>query len=202
MTSARIVNEMNNLCDEAWFGYKDVFNKANRERWITNKEKITFPKGTAWQQYAESMRLETACGEAPYLVSRYDTTTGESIPVKDRIGQLDRKLRVVGENTNCKEEWLKWTIRAFQSTYGYEVQGDSVLISRCNLLCTFADHMEYRWKQVPTVPELREVADIISWNIWQMDGITDMVPFKPLPARIYDWKSGCSLTFQSLKNAG
>ena len=120
----RVVYKMNNHCDEdcdeEWFEYKEVFNKEDGENWVTNSKKICFPKEKKWQQYVDSMRLEITCGEAPYLVSRYDTTTGEIISVHNRIGQLDRKLRVVGENTNTKEEWLKWAIRAFQSIYGYE----------------------------------------------------------------------------------
>jgi hypothetical protein len=39
--------------------------------------------------------MEISCGEAPYLVSRYDTVSGNIISVDDRIGLLDRKLRVV-----------------------------------------------------------------------------------------------------------
>ena len=116
----RVVYKMNNHCDEEWFEYKEVFNKEDGENWVTNSKKICFPKEKKWQQYVDSMRLEITCGEAPYLVSRYDTTTGEIISVHNRIGQLDRKLRVVGKNTNTKEEWLKWAIRAFQSIYGYE----------------------------------------------------------------------------------
>ena len=50
-------------------------------------------------------------------------STGEAIPIKDRIGILDRKLRIINENTDNEGEWLKWTIRAFQSVYGYEYQG-------------------------------------------------------------------------------
>ena len=61
----------------------------------------------------KSTRLEIACGEAPYLVSRYDMSTGELIvPPYRRIGILDRKLRIVDENTDTKEEWLKWAFRA------------------------------------------------------------------------------------------
>ena len=42
---------------------------------------------------------------SPYLVSRYDTTTGESIPIYKRIGLLDRKLRIINENTTTFNEW-------------------------------------------------------------------------------------------------
>lgn len=67
--------------------------------------------------------LEITCGEAPFLVSRYDVETGEAIPVPERIGLLDRKLRVVNENVQTEEEWLKWAFREFWATYGYEFQG-------------------------------------------------------------------------------
>ena len=67
----------------------------------------------------DSRRLEITCGEAPYLVSRYDVSTGERIvPPIRRIGMLDRKLRVVNENTEGYEDWLKWVIRAFEACYG------------------------------------------------------------------------------------
>lgn len=68
------------------------------------------------------IRLEITCGEAPYLISRYDTTTGETIPLEQRIGLLDRKLRVVSENTSTSGEWLEWAQEAYKSTYGYEWQ--------------------------------------------------------------------------------
>ena len=225
MTPAWIVNKMNNHCDEEWFGYSGVFNLEAGTSWAVREDQITFPEGKTWQKYVDSMRLEITCGEAPYLVSRYDTTTGESIPVKDRIGFLDRKLRVVGENTTTKAEWLKWVIRAFQASYGYEYQGDNLLLARINCLITFVDYMQDRWNENPTDAELRKIANIIAWNIWQMDGLTGMVPYgyqeatyhqmtlfdflagdeeqeKPqeaIPAMIRDWRSNESVTYNSLK---
>ena len=225
MTPAWIVNRMNNHCDEEWFGYSDVFNREDGNAWVTNTDCIIFPEGKTWQNYVDSMRLEITCGEAPYLVSRYDTTTGEPIPVKDRIGILDRKLRVVGENTSDKETWLKWAIRAFESTYGYEYQGDNLLIGRINLLVTFVDYMMDRWGEKPTDAELKKIANIIAWNLWQMDGLTGTVPFRyqeatyrqlslfdfmagadegedekeAIPCRIFDWRTKESVEYNSLK---
>lgn len=99
-TPSWVCNAQNNLIDEAWFGRKDVFNTVNERdhTWQATEGKIEFPEGKTWQQYVYDTRLEMACGEAPYLVSLYDTTTGETIPIHQRIGLLDRKLRVVGEN--------------------------------------------------------------------------------------------------------
>lgn len=89
MTLAWIVNKMNNHCDEEWFGYPDVFNLETETSWAVCEDKISFPEGKTWQKYVDSMRLEITCGEAPYLVSRYDTTTGESIPVSERMAYGD-----------------------------------------------------------------------------------------------------------------
>ena len=175
-TPAWIVNQMNNHCDAKWFGRADVFNHQEGQEWTVNTEPIAFPEGKDWKQYVDSRRLEITCGEAPYLVSRYDTTTGENIPVKDRIGFLDRKLRVVGENTSTKSEWMEWVRRAFEASYGYEYQGDNLLIGRINLLITFVDYMMDRWNEKPTDAELHKIANIISWNIWQMDGLKGVVP--------------------------
>ena len=114
------------------------------------------------------------------MVSRYDAATGEPIALKDRIGILDRKLRIVNENTTEYEDWEKWTIRAFQSVYGYEWQGDSLLIARINLLMTLQEHYTDRWggDDVKKLKALaRKVANIIAWNFWQMDGLTGIVPY-------------------------
>ena len=163
---------MNDYADEVWFGAKEVFFKDG-----TPTAAVGFPKGKRWERYVDSRRLEITCGEAPYLVSRYDVETGEAIPIRERVGLLDRKLRVVGEKTQTEEEWLEWAARAFWATYGYEFQGDNVLIARVNLLMTFEEYLQERWKRKPTRGEYEKIANIITWNIWQMDGLTGTVPY-------------------------
>jgi len=177
-TPSWVCNEQNNLIDEAWFERKNIFNKSDDKSWIITKEKIVFPKGKNWKDYVDEKRLEITCGEAPYLVSRYDTVTGEPIEVEKRIGLLDRKLRIVNENTTSEEEWLKWVKRAYQSIYGFEFQGDSLLLARENLLISFCDYLHDRFNRDATEKELLEISKIISWNIWQMDGITFTIPFE------------------------
>ena len=175
-TPSWVCNKMNNHCDEEWFGRPDVFNKEDGESWITNPDPVDFG-GMSWKEYVDSRRIEITCGEAPYLVSRYDTTTGAVIPIKDRIGILDRKLRVVIENAADDNEWLKWAERAFQSVYGYEFQGDNLLIARINLLNTYNDYYKERIGVEPSDKEIRKIANVIAWNIWQMDGLTGTIPF-------------------------
>ena len=175
-TPSWVCNKMNNHCDEEWFNRPDVFNKESGESWITNPEPIDFGE-MSWKEYVDSRRIEITCGEAPYLVSRYDTTTGTVIPITDRIGILDRKLRIVNENASDDKEWLKWTERAFQSVYGYEFQGDNLLIARINLLNTYNDYYKERIGTEPSEKDVRKIANIIAWNIWQMDGLTGTIPF-------------------------
>ena len=183
-TPSWICNEQNNLVDDSWFERENVFNipeinEDGTKGWKTNNEKIEFPnvRGKTWQDYVDARRMEVSCGEAPYLVSRYDTVTGSPIPVKDRIGLLDRKLRVISENVDDAESWVKWAIRAFESTYGFEYQGDNVLLARENLLYTYIDNYKEKFGGQPTLRSVKAIATRISWNIWQMDGITMTAPY-------------------------
>ena len=200
--------------DADWFGVQHVFTDDSGER----TQRVEFPEGKTWQDYVRSTRLEITCGEAPFLVNRYDAATGEPVPVEKRIGILDRKLRVVDENAVDEDEWVHWVLLAFRSTFGYEFQGDNLLIARLNLLATFEEYLDHRWHREATDRELRKIANIIVWNVWQMDGLTYRIPFdttsdapmdlfesagledsQEVPAarrisrcRIYDWSSNRS----------
>ena len=189
---AWVCNKMNNALDADWFRGLGAEENAGQftvelpQGWQTVETPVQFPvcKGRtpAWVQYVQSRRLEVTCGEAPFLVSRYDAATGEMIPVARRIGILDRKLRVVSENAATEDEWHKYATHAVQSTYGYEYQGDNLLLARVNLLLTYAEHLQARWQRKPTKEELQPIATIISWNLWQMDGLHLSVPGgKPQP---------------------
>ena len=167
-----ICEKMNDHIDEMWFGRKQGIHKTDPET-----GHIVFTSSKKWRYYVDSRRLEITCGEAPYLVSRYDVSTGDAIPLEKRIGILDRKLRVVTENATTEEEWVTWAIRAYQATYGYEFQGDNVLIARVNLLMTFEEYLYDRWKRKPTEKEYQTITNIICWNIWQMDGLSGTIPY-------------------------
>lgn len=221
-TPSWVCNIQNNSIDEAWFGYENVFNKPTQSTWEVRSEPVHFPEGKTWKMYVDARRMEISCGEAPYLVSRYDTVTGSPIPIQSRIGLLDRKLRVISENTS-KEDWYKWALRAFQSIYAYEFQGDSLLLARENLLYTFLEYYQYYFNEKASLSQAKKVANIIAWNIWQMDAFTLLPPYSSeeasytqcslfsleeedkdtsKPCRIYDWRSNESLEYRSLVNGG
>ena len=178
-TPSWICNKQNNLIDNAWFEEENVFNKEKGYGWKTNYKKVQFPtkSGKTWQDYINDTRLEITCGEAPYLVSRYDNVTGEEIEIKDRVGLLDRKMRIINENVENEIEWIDWTIKAYKNIYGFEFQGDNLLIARENLLYTFFDNYKFKFNKNPAKDLVLEIANIISLNIWQMDGLKYVVPF-------------------------
>lgn len=219
-----LCQKMVRYADDSWFGKTGAFSSSDEQ----SKEYISFSSTHKWQDYVDARRLEITCGEAPYLVNRYDVSTGESILLENREGILDRKLQVVNENVYDEAEWLKWVIRAFQSTYGYEFQGDNVLIARVNLLMTFEEYLYARWKRKPSIAEYREIVKIIVWNIWQMDGLSGTIPYckakeefhqfnlfewignegnqekvnEQPHCRIYDWRRGNSLEYTNVNRGG
>jgi len=179
-TPSWICNAQNNLIDNAWFGRKNVFNQEINENktrtWNTTQDAIEFSKDKDWKAYVRDKRLEMTCGEAPYITSRYDTTTGEFIPVENRIGLLDRKLRVVNENCNSSGEWLKAAQQAYMSIYAFEWQGDSLLLAREAMLITFIENYVMKFSKEPLQKSITYIAYIISWNVWQMDGLKGTIP--------------------------
>ena len=206
-----IVKKMNDHADEVWFSRSEGFHR------LDENGHVAFKSSRTWKHYVENRRMELTCGEGPYLATRYDAASGEIIPLAERSGLLDRKLRAVNENAADFEEWLAWAYKALQATYGYEFQGDSLLIARVNVLVTFEENMEERWERRPTRAQYRRAIQIITWNLWQMDGLTDRIPCseaaeqislfdtggqEPRPwCRVYNWRQQRSVQFRSLKGA-
>lgn len=180
-TPSWVCNHQNNSIDKEWFGRENVFNtevntKDGIHTWIPTKEKIEFPEYKTWRDYVTENRLEITCGEAPYLVSRYDTVSGLPLPIEMRIGLLDRKLRVVSENTETSGEWLAAAKAALRSIYGFEWQGDNLILARENTLFSVLDYYKAKFGRDLPKQSLPGLAYIISWNIWQMDGLKGVIP--------------------------
>lgn len=189
-TPSWVCNAQNNLVDGAWFGRPGAFNAefVDREgvhRWTPTEGNVAFdetPSRTStrsWKDYVRDVRLEITCGEAPYLVSRYDAVTGQPIgDLNRRTGLLDRKLRVVSENTRASGDWLAWAQEALKATYGYEWQGDNLLLAREAVLFTTLDYYRAKFgKDLKDERSIRFFAYIISWNLWQMDGLKMVLPY-------------------------
>jgi hypothetical protein len=150
--------------------------QINKKVDLSNRNRM--PNKSNWQEYVQELKLEITCGEAPFIVSRYNPTahTGKLIKLENRVGFLDRKLKIVSKYCLRKDEWLFWAKEAFQASYGYEWQGDNILLARENLLYTLIDYYIAMFQRTPTLSIQEEFAEIISWNIFQMDGLRYVVP--------------------------
>ena len=165
---------------------------------------------TFWRDYINKKILEITCGEAPYLANRYNTITGESIAIKNRAGILDRKLKVVGDITNNVDEWCYLAKKSVQSVYGYEFHGDSLFIARENILLTVTEYFHEKFNFDAPHGFLYEIAEIISWNLWQMDGLNYSIPYSNLEinlfaetqenilCKIMDWQEDKIIIFKNL----
>lgn len=166
-------------------------------------------KGEDWKEYINKTCLEVTCGEAPFLTSRYDTTTGQMIAMPDRIGLLDRKLNAITKE-HFKDPkvwdyslWLNYAMNAYMSTYGYEWQGDNLLLARCNLFLTLMENFRSLFgneieNHCMSPVLIDAIADIISWNVWQMDGLKKTVPGTDIPCKIRDWKAYKEILFKDV----
>ena len=139
--------------------------------------------GDDFRAYIHKPVLEITCGEASFLANRYDAVSGEMTPVPKRIGLLDRKILSISKYCR-KNAWLNHALSAVRATYGFEWQGDNLLIARENILASVVEHYWWRWygiestdiAEFPHQAFLRDVAETISWNLWQMDGLRFVVP--------------------------
>lgn len=128
------------------------------------------------ETYVSRTWIEVTCGEAPYMVTRYDMQTGELIPLVERAGFVDRKLRRINLEAETKIEWQQLVVKAYQSSFGFEWNGDSLFLARENLLYTYHDYYFEKWGTDPSHKNLEEIAEIISYNVFQMDGSTFTIP--------------------------
>ena len=144
-----------------------------------------------WQLRVEARCLEPACGEAPFITNRYDAETGEEIPFDKRAGILDKKFRAIPADLDDK---LSWAYCAVQSVYGFELQDDSLLLARANVLLAFAEFVKDF-----SLDELKEAANIIAWNFFKFDGMSEPDSF--FAPTIVDWRDGENFSFGGINMA-
>ncbi len=159
-TPLKVVKEMNMAID--WLSKNYPVDKDN------------------WLDYISELRLEITCGEGPFIAGRYNPISSSGVIVKphSRVGFLDRKLQKVNKFASNKADWLKYAELALKSSYGYEWQGDNLLIARENILLTIDDfyRVKFKVKNGLTTKQLESFAEIISWNFFQMDGLKYVKP--------------------------
>lgn len=147
--------------------------------WIVKKQNDEVEKdyiNDDLETYVKRTWLEITAGEAPYMATRYDMETGEIIPLTERVGFVDRKLKRINIKVDDKAEWQRLVVEAYKSSYGFEWSGDSLLLARENLLYTYRDYYFQKWLEEPTYGLFADIAEIISYNLFQMDGLKYIIP--------------------------
>lgn len=122
--------------------------------WIVEKQNNLIDqefKDLDLKEYISKVWLEIACGEAPYMVTRYNSVTGEFLPIQERVGFIDKKLKRISKEIEEEQEWFEYAKIAYQTSFGYEFQGDSLLIARENLLYTFFDYYIAKFSIKPDI---------------------------------------------------
>lgn len=192
--------------------FKENEEKLNRTR---NKAEVFTPTFIVKEQidlvdnmslsldkYINRTWLEIACGEAPYMVSRYDAESGKDIKIEDRIGFIDRKFKKINKEVDNFNIWSKMVEDIYKTSFGFEWNGDSLFIARVNLLYTFIDNYLYKWNILPPLKDVKMIADIISYNVFQMDGLTYTIPLNEnTPVKIKNWNKNEMEYFKIDKNS-
>lgn len=164
----------------------EVFTPISIVKQMNDKLDKSF-KGSYFD-YINRTVLEVTCGEAPFLTTRYDAANGEEIPIKKRVGLLDRKLSKIPKDVDSSV-WINMSDTSLASTYGYEWQEDSLFLARKNILLTTIEHYIQKWKVEPNEETITKWATIISYNLFRMDGITMCIPETQTPVMIMNWET-------------
>ena len=93
-----------------------------------------------------------------------------------------------------------------------------MLLARESLIATFWDNYLIQWGHNPSKRELLQIANIISWNIWQMDAFTFSIPGsgadgwwgqgsmfqeeKDMRCYIKDWRAQKKVLFAQIAEGG
>ena len=211
-----VINHADNLIIPRVLKTKDVQKKRTKSKaevftpvWIIKKMNDTVDAeydDYDLDEYLNVTWLEITCGEAPYMCTRYDTVSGEPIPLGERVGFVDRKLRRLSEEVNDEATWIQKARAAYRSSFGYEYQGDSLFLARENLIQTYIEYFIERFDKNPSANELKSIAKIIAQNVFQMDGLSYTLPYKedaddanePVMAKLRDWGTRKMITFESI----
>jgi hypothetical protein len=159
--------------------------------WIVKKQNDIVDnnyKSDDLETYTRRKWLEITCGEAPYMATRYDMGTGEIVKLGERVGFVDRKLARINRGVTDKAEWQRLIELAFKASYGFEWNGDSLLLARESLLYTYRDYYIEKWHEPPIYGLFEDIAKIISYNVFQMDGLTYTIPLTQKRERVQTYQ--------------
>lgn len=146
---------------------------------VTVEELDTVP----WRDRIQLRSADMCCGEGAFMTTLYDPITGEDIPEPERVGVLDRKLRLVVENAPMSMA-TRYLLTALRTSYACELVGDNVILARMNVLLAWREAYCRVMGTSPSVAEMTEACEVICGTVMQVDVLTGMIPASDLRAVI------------------
>lgn len=133
--------------------------------------------------------LEITAGEAPHMATRYDVETGEIVPLTKRVGFVDRKLKRINAEVDDKAEWQRLVLKRIN-----QVMVLSGVVTHFYLLGKiFFTHTEIiifkNGSKNQLMACLVNIAKIISYNLFQMDGLKYIIPLTEKRVKIMNWET-------------
>ena len=192
--SSLITGKMKDVIKSRAFKSKDIQKARTKQKaevftptWVIKQQidEVSTAQRDDLDSHIKIKWLEIACGEAPYITTRYDMKTGKFIEVSKRVGILDRKLKMVNEKIAGFLAWQNAVELAYKTIYCFGWNGDSLLLARENLLYTYIENYVFKWQVYPDEKSLEKIAVIISYNIFQMDGLKYIIPLSEKKEKIH-----------------
>lgn len=180
-------NRKLNTLDAAWFGHEPAFNEESAQGWQTLSEPVAFDDPFHWKKYVTRPVFLFQAGHGQALVFRPFAQGAEPMQYGKRMGILDRRLRIISENTREESEWLRWAESALQSLYGTDVSPLAIFQARLSALVAVREAYAQRFGGQLPVREEKYMVTTLCWNLFQMDprtGCSFPVEEKPAPVQL------------------
>ena len=180
-------NRKLNSLDAAWFGHEPAFNTESASGWQTLSEPVAFDDPFHWKKYVIRPVFLFQAGRGQALVFRPFALGAQPMPYEKRMGILDRRLRIISENTREESEWLRWAESALQSLYGTDSSPLSIFQARLSAIMAVREAYAQRFGAQLPVREEKYMVTTLCWNLFQMDPVTGCsfpVEEKPAPVQL------------------
>lgn len=180
-------NRKLNRLDADWFGHEPAFNTESPTGWQTLSEPVAFDEPFHWKKYVIRPVFLFQAGRGQALVFRPFAQGAEPMPCEKRMGILDRRLRIISENTWDESEWLRWAESALQSLYGTDSSPLSIFQARLSAIMAVREAYAERFGAQLPVRKEKYMVTTLCWNLFQMDpatGCSFPVEEKPAPVQL------------------
>lgn len=170
-------NRKLNQLDEVWFQRSGVFNTPTAEGWIPAADPVYFEDPFHWKKYVNQ---QIYVPDLDWGAALTFAGTSENLPLNERMGQLDRELRLVNENVRSQQEWQKRTSTMLARMLGCAKDPIRLFRARLCVLETCREAFQARFGHLPSARDEKALAHIVARNLFQSEDELNTVPFQEM----------------------